>query len=448
MNAMIQESGEQSGSPRLGLLQLEMRVNVTDKTLLTNLRSARVNGVPSIQLMDGNDKTLAICGSGHSLHNTYGLIPPDADVMALNGAYKFLRSKEIIPTYFSMLDARDVNVNFLENLHDDTTYLLASQCHPDVFAKLSGKIVGMFHLNTPMTKKVFPDAELHIGGGGTIGLTAIALAMAIGYRRVILYGFDSSLYGDAQHVQKQPQNEKDEYIDVWVEERQYKTTRAMASQVMDFFPFYDGIRDIYPDFKIDLIGEGLFYDFIVTNNHPSSRERELNKYAAAYMEEDYGMTAERYNGLSILIEQLPCRGSYLDVSTGRGETLELAQKHGFANVKGTETVTTLCKGDRIVRAILPELPFGDKEFEVVSLIEVIEHLYKDDVEPALLELTRVAQKHILISAATRECYLGGVNLHPSARSLEKWQELFEKVWGARVCRVGNLGSSPAWRVDL
>jgi hypothetical protein len=221
----------------------------------------------------------------------------------------------------------------------------------------------------------------------------------------------------------------------------------MAAQTMDFFPYYKAIKEVAPEFEINFIGRGLFYDFILTNNHSTTRERELSKYSLAYQEEDYGMTQERKDGLDRLIENLPVRGSYLDVSTGRGETLELAEKHGFSQVQGTETVEALCNS-RVVRAVLPNIPFRDKSFQVVSLIEVIEHLIPEDLESSLKELERLASNHILISASVYDCYVGGVNLHPSARPVEDWEALFTRLWGSRVYRVGNLGSSPVWRVDL
>lgn len=449
MNALAHDVATAT-SPPLGFLQLEMTTNTTDKQLLSNLKATKERGLPELELADAHDRVLAIVGSGPSLRETYALIPPDCDVMALNGAYRFLCEKGRIPTHFAMLDARAVNTNFLENPKGETTFYLASQCHPDAFDALGEcqdyDLVKVFHLGTPTTRQVFPDSDIYLGGCGTIGLTAIGLALALGYRTVILYGFDSSFSGDAAHCAPQAQNANQNTLEVWVQDRKYITTHAMAAQAMDFFPYYKELLRICPEFVIQLVGSGLFYDFIRTNNNAPSRERELSKYAEAYMHDDYGMTQERRDGLDKLIADLKGE-SYLDVSTGRGETLELARKHGFKHVRGTETVPALCN-EYVTRAVLPQIPYADKQFDCVSLIEVIEHLLPDDIEPALNELTRLARKHILISAAVRDCWIGGVNLHPSAKPLETWDEQFHKVWGDKVYRVGNLGGSPAWRVDL
>lgn len=446
---MLQQIGA-GETPPLSILNLEMSVNTTDKQLRANLEYVKSLRLPEVGLIKPHDKVLAIVGSGPSLKETWRQIPPDCDVMALNGAYKFLLGNGRVADFFAMLDARECNTSFVEQLKDDTVFLLASQCHSSVFDAvmngLTSSVPFVFHLTTPTAKAAFPEAELQVGGGGTIGLTALSLAIALGYRKVILYGYDSSFDGEATHAFNQPQNVGLNELDIWVQDRKYRTTHAMAAQTMDFFPFYEAIKKVAPEFEINLNGRGLFYDYIVTNNNPSTRERELAKYVEAYKHDDYGMSKGRYDALDELISELK-GDSYLDVSTGRGETMELARKHGFTFVKGTETVPDLC-GPDVQQAILPLIPHEDKSFDCVSLIEVIEHLLPDDIEPALHELTRLAKKNVLISAATQAHWFGGVNLHPSARPEEEWNELFRKIWGDKVRPVKPLGFSPCWRVDL
>lgn len=427
-----------------------MQVNCSDTQLRSNLEHAKSLNLPELKVHEPHTRVLAIVGSGPSLKDFWQFIPPDCDVMALNGAYRFLLSQGRIPHFFAMLDARDCNISFLSLVHTESKFLLASQCHPHIFESCESLNAEIFHLSTPTTKAVFPDAEVMVGGGGTIGLTSLALAVAYGYRTVMLYGFDSSFEDGKSHCLEQPHNVGLKEIDVWVEDRKYRTTHAMAQQTMDFFPFYDAIKKTVGEFSIHLFGRGLFYDFVQTNNNPTSRERELAKYVEAYKHDDYGMTEERRKGLrQILAGALVHEyvDTYLDVSTGRGESLELAQDLGYVGVWGTETVEALC-GSRVKQAVLPKIPFPDKSFDVVSLIEVIEHLLPDDVLPALHELTRLARRTVIISAAVSQHWHGGVNLHPSARPEEEWNALFASVWGDKVRRVISLGQSPCWRVEL
>lgn len=432
--------------PPTSILQLEMSVNTSDGQLLKNLEACKKLALPTLAQIAAHDRTLVICGSGPSLAKTCWKLPPNSNIMALNGAYKYLRKVGIQPDFFAMLDAREDNVNFLEEVEDSAVFYLASQVHPKCFKKLKGKQVTTFHLATPTTRLVFPEEPLYVGGGGTVGLTALALAIALGYRHVLLLGFDSSFQGQSRHVAPQPQNEGLSTLPIYVAHREYTTTHAMAAQVMDFFPFYAAIREVCPEFTIDLAGDGLFYDFVTANNNPPSRERELGKYAEAYLMEDYGMTQERYRAITAEVSQLQHCSSWLDVSCGRAETRDIARVFGIP-WWGTETVEALT-GGRVTRGVLPNIPMPTKGFDLVSLVEVIEHLLPEDLEPALRELERLARKHILISAAVRECWIGGVNLHPSAMPEEKWDSLFRSIWGDRVKRVGNFGGSPGWRIDL
>lgn len=443
-----------TATPTLGILNLEMLPNVSDTELLANLNAWKELKPVVLRQSPAHKGVLAIVGSGPSLRRTAPGIPHDCDVMALNGAYKYLVDHGRVPTYFAMLDARACNVNFLERPHNDTgAFLFASQTDPKVAQRVPPQKQFIFHLGTPTTQKVFPDAEFYLGGGGTIGLTALGLAYCLGYRTVILYGMDSSFEGDARHVLHQPQNDNMATIDVWVKDRKYTTTHAMASQVADFFAFRDALLKIAPEFQIHIIGSGLFYDFVTTNNNPTTRDRELAKYVEAYKHHEYGMSDGRKTALRGIVEGLAeqyrtrVTHSWLDVSTGRGELQKIARDADFSPVAGTETVDELCVGET-VRALLPALPFPDSSYDVVSLIEVIEHLLPDDVLPSLHELTRVARSHILISAAVTPHWYGGVNLHPSARSEAEWYELFRSVWGDKITKVQNLGQSPCWLVTL
>ena len=53
--------------------------------------------------------------------------------------------------------------------------------------------------------------------------------------------------------------------------------------------------------------------------------------------------------------------------------------------------------DRVVLAESASLPLGDQEVDVALSIENLEHLYPDEVGPALAELVRIARRRVIIS---------------------------------------------------
>lgn len=133
-------------------------------------------------------------------------------IIAVNGAIKWLASKGIQPTWGVVMDARESNVRFVENGPKDTWYLIASMCHPSLFDALKGRIVVPWHadLNDARQDAIFKEQSNNghlVGGGGTVGLRAVLLAVISGCKDVHLYGIPSCLVGDAHHAYTQPEND-------------------------------------------------------------------------------------------------------------------------------------------------------------------------------------------------------------------------------------------------
>ncbi len=450
---------------KLAVLQIELTNNTSDTALAENIKATKDRGLPLVGVGDIQSQPLILCGSGPSLDKYFPMVRaawPDAPVMALNGAYRHLVERHgIIPAYYAQLDARRVNTNFLYGLPDHvlnkTEFLLASQVHPSMFELAPRDRTRVFHLNTPSAKAQFPDEGLYFGSrGGTIGSTAIALAaVSLGFRTIILVGYDSSYDKGRSHAPDQPQNEGIKTLPVFVEDREYETTPAMAKQVEQFRPFLKDLTDLIPELDVRLCGEGLFYDFIITGDKAParSREEEASLYAEMYHDPHYGMPEfrrDRVKELLILNHRGDQPKSLLDVGTGRGETIRLAAQIGYTPVAGTETVDELIKADeRIGYGLLPNISAPTGYYDIVTCFEVIEHLRPDDVIPALEELARLAKQKVIISVCTAPDIRGGVNLHPSYRTEDQWIETFKVAWGddARIAKVGqfsNHGVSPVF----
>ncbi len=174
------------------------------------------------------------------------------------------------------------------------------------------------------------------------------------------------------------------------------------------------------------------------------REKEIEKYRGVYARYDhYGMSDDRRDPVLKVISGLS--GSFLDVSCGRGELMAAASRIGFKPVIGTEAVSELCGGN-VQQAVITDLPFMDRSFDVVTCIDVIEHILEPDIIPGLLELERVCRGVLIIAAADYPTYWDGVNLHPSARPYPAWDLLFRKTFSGSVTRIGPTSTSEMWSV--
>lgn len=435
-------------------LRVVTTCNASDTEILANLRASRERAAPMLQLATRlAEKPLLIVGSGPSAREALKDFDlSKVDIMALNGAYRYLIECGWVADYYAQIDARAVNVNFVEKVDDHTQFLLAAQVHPDVFDKLKDRKVTMFHLATQTTQTIFPEAEgMFVGGITTIGPTAITLGGLLGYRDIWLLGFDSSFSTakEAWHLMHQPQNDDQKTLDVEFDGKFYRTTHALAQQVTDFLNWSNMLHKTFDGLSLSAHGDGLFYDYLkcAGEKRPEiTTVGEAEKYGDMYRMESYKMPAHRRQAVQDIIASAKAY-SLLDVGTGRGETLQVARALGYA-VKGTETVDALL-GPDVVKAYLPNLPFKDGEFDVVTCFEVLEHLLPKDVEAAIAELLRVAKRQVFVSVCTAEDWVGGVNLHPSATTEVFWRIRFMMAGAKEMENIGNFstrGVSPVYRL--
>lgn len=129
------------------------------------------------------------------------------------------------------------------------------------------------------------------------------------------------------------------------------------------------------------------------------QQKEINKYQRIYSTVPrYKMSGTRGDEARHDLKTLDQRGSYLDVGCGRGEMLLYAKEIGFAYVEGTETVPILYERYGVQFALATDLPYTDDAFDVVSCLDVLEHLLPEDTEKALQELARVAKNVLFLTA--------------------------------------------------
>ena len=182
-------------------------------------------------------------------------------VWALNGAARFLYKNGIQPDALIVADARPENVVFLGELNQGTQVYLASQCHPSLFdtAKEYGLETTLWHVNSPgMQELLIGERErpVHlIGGGSTVGMNAMVLAFASGYRKIHLYGFDSSYREEMHHAYSQGINDSDRIVDALYGDKKFRVAPWMAQQVNEFQELAIGL--IADGCIITVAGDGL-----------------------------------------------------------------------------------------------------------------------------------------------------------------------------------------------
>ena len=120
----------------------------------------------------------------------------------------------------------------------------------------------------------------------------------------------------------------------------------------------------------------------------------------------------------------------LDVGVGRGHFFKFLYKQGY-KVYGVEPsleARKLLRNKRIVNAYSHNLPFKDKEFDVVICLDVIEHVPKELILESLKEISRVSKEYAIISVAHHSDIKNGWELHISSMPFKKWRLLIKKYF--------------------
>lgn len=184
---------------------------------------------------------VCIVGGGPSLTETLPALRFHRDrghlIAALNGTHDWLIARGLVPDMHVMLDARAANVEFVRRPHKGVTYLIAAQCHPNVFDALEGQDVLVWVADVPGMRELadrVPKPIGLVGGGSTVGLKAMALFYLWGFRAQSLFGFDSCYRAESHHAYAQPLNDGERRIDALIHGKRFSCAPWMLAQAEDF----------------------------------------------------------------------------------------------------------------------------------------------------------------------------------------------------------------------
>lgn len=211
--------------------------NTSAADMLANVRINGARSLPWVEAVPAHNLHAVLIGGGPSLADSLPEIRKRADggqvIFALNGAAKYLLQRGVYPDYGVILDPRSENADFVTW---ETSWLLASQCHPTVFeATKNSQRTQIWHFAMDGIMDQLPrDAPL-VMGGLTVGLTAMSLAFMMGFRKLHLYGYDSSDRDDAAHAYRQGENgAEDKRLEVWCDGKMFRAGFAMYAQAEMF----------------------------------------------------------------------------------------------------------------------------------------------------------------------------------------------------------------------
>lgn len=156
----------------------------------------RFHKLPEFKKIKGDNKQIALVGGGPSIKKQLEKIKEYKTIISCGSVNDFLMSNNIIPTYSVICDPDPVSINYFKKLDTETKYLLASSVDKKLIEHFQNHQIVLWHCHsddyTGKIEDVEPDYQA-IGGGCTVGLRSICIAMMLGYTNIHLFGFDSCL---------------------------------------------------------------------------------------------------------------------------------------------------------------------------------------------------------------------------------------------------------------
>ena len=239
-------------------LNLISRCVETDARMLANIRHALTLGLPEMgcSLVRHNGDFL-ICASGPSIEGQLRAIKrfkkDGATICAVNDTHDWLLSRGVVPDILLLLDPTEQLAGRVKSPHPDVVYLVASQCHPAVFERLTGGSVVLWHALALMGEEKILGERMRVGGGTTVGLRALNVGYLLGFHKFHLFGMDSCLNGERLRITGEGVKNGN-VMEILCGGRTFHANPAMAGQANDLgqaIAMFDGA------IRVKAYGDGL-----------------------------------------------------------------------------------------------------------------------------------------------------------------------------------------------
>lgn len=226
--------------------------------------------LPQVQPHDEQSQAIGLICGGPSLNDhTEELQSRYAEGMrfvSVNGTHDWLLEHGMHPSAHVMVDSRRKNAKFVRHWDKRCKYLIASQCHPQVFKTLDKANVYIWHAACgPTELGIISDhylGQYYVSlGGSTVTLRALSILRMLGFSRIEIWGFDSCCRGDEHHAYEQSEHDKYRKVDLEIEGKQFRCEVWMHSQAKEF---QDLTKSLGGSLELVVHGDGLIAHMVKT----------------------------------------------------------------------------------------------------------------------------------------------------------------------------------------
>jgi hypothetical protein len=195
-------------------------------------------------------KQAVIIGGGPSvdgqIEQIHHLIGQGHRVVAIERMASWCHAHGIIPDYLSVLDASEDVPASLHHVHPETVCITATQCGQAVMDALSGH-TQVYTYNCPSGSLDLPtlfqsavsDKQTVLNAGGSVTLSCMTIAMALGMDALHIFGFDCHITGAHYAKGITGVGEATQCLEIEVDGQDFTTTGPYLSFAQQFFPLID-----------------------------------------------------------------------------------------------------------------------------------------------------------------------------------------------------------------
>lgn len=424
-------------------IPVHLLVNVPDEVIEANVRfnARRQPRHERIKTAPAHDGVAIMVGSGPSMkEHLSAILQHQADggtVFAMNGAANFIAQNGIIADYQVLVDARERTAELIGKAK---AHLFASQCDPVCFDQVPS--AKMWHFINGELDKQLPDdepAHAQIGGAGSVGNCALALAWAVGFRRFEIYGYDSSHKNDASHAFHQPLNDFEPWGRFQFKGKEYICSFTMRSQASRFQSVALALVD--NGCIVNVHGDGILPDMWRETERINAagtlEEREALKYALAWDIPDYRVMSPALENLDEIRAQFghPKQGMLLDFGCGAGKAAKALQGDGL-DVVGIDHVNALEVDIPFAQSALWNMPNpvpNGMAADYGICCDVMEHIPPAKVGAVLDRICDAVDGPVYFSISTVPDQFGamvGRPLHLTVQPAAWWVDQMRARWNS------------------
>lgn len=228
------------------LIEFDIRTPCGSETLRAHVAHALGLGLAEIEPQARRRDTLSLIANGPTALDA----PLTGVTMACNGALSLFTAKGLAPTWWIACDPQELVADFLRDAPEETTYLVASKCHPAVFERLRGRKVLIWHVDDDGAADLTSPAKVPTATSVTLCAMSVASRL-LGFSDIETWGWDGCYRDGRDHAV--PQRHVAQTITNLVGRRRFTTTPTWCAEAVDA-----RLQIIGADYRVQVRGRGMF----------------------------------------------------------------------------------------------------------------------------------------------------------------------------------------------